>query len=400
MGKQIDIQHDHAIQTAGETVPTGYVGLLAKADGMYEKLPGESGAERKLFNEGGGGGIVIPKLKLQHGHFRAAGDPVKRRDNLYATWDADDDSFMDHNPEIWVFRRRNIARRKLVDEILDTELCLDPGCDDPGAWTLNAGISVEDSVIKFNNVEQGESAYMPLLSSLAWPYAWYEITFTVLNYLSGGIKAFYGDGFTDEITSNGTYTIRIRRKTAPIAFGFIAASVTDTSLNIDNVSFRWVSRYFDISYKKKWAHEPHENGVKYPGSNMWAGQTISEIASIQASGRQTEFELTAGRQEKQLVGIDPYEYYYGFDIATSQYVKLSDSTVASEMSGFKAAGTTNLSIGFRLAIVIDHPSIEGMKLIGDLSDPVYLRLHKIYDAWGVVLNAFNLRYKSNQIIFR
>ena len=400
MGKLIDIQHDHVIQTAGETVPAGYVGLLAKVDGLYEKLSGEDGAERKLFNEStGGGGITIPTLKLQTGHFRAAGDPVKRRDELYATWDAADESFLDHNPEIWVFRRRNIARRKLVSESLADELCLDLECEKPDAWTLNAGITVEDSVIKFQDVDDGESIYMGLLSSQAWPWAWYEITFTVKDYATGGVKAFYGDGFTEVINANGTYIRRIRRKGTPIAFGFIASG-SSTTLYIDNVSFKRVIRSFDISYKKKWAHEPHENGVKYPASSFWAGETTCEIASIEASGRQTEFELTAGKQVKQLIGIDPYEYFFGKEIATDEFIKLSDSTIASELSHFKAAGTSNLSIAFRLAIVIDHPTIEGQKFIGDLSDPVYLRLHKEYDAYNVNLVSFKLRYKANQIIFK
>lgn len=398
-GKPIDIQHNHKITTGAE-VPAGYVGLFAKADGLYEKLPGEGGAERKLYNEGGaGGGMFIPTLKLQHGHFRAAGDPAPRRDELYASWDSADESFLDYSPEIWVFRRRNNARRKLVSESLADELCIDPGCDDPGAWTLNAGITVADSAIKFQNVEQGESIYMSLFAGQAWPWAWYEITFTVSNYSGGAIKAFYGDSFTDLITSNGTYTIRIRREAPPAAFGYMAFGLS-TSLHIDDVSFKRVIRLFDSSLKKKWAHEPHLNGVKYPNSAFWAGETKCEIASIQATGRQTEFELTAAKREKQLIAIDPYEYFFGYEIATSQFIKLSDSTPASSISNFKAAGTTNLSIGFRFAIVIDHPAIEGAKLIGDLSDPVYLRLQKAYDRWGIALESFALRYRANQIILR
>lgn len=400
MAKRIDIQQNHAILTSGETVPAGYVGTFAKEDGMYEKL--SSGTERKLFNEGGSnGGIIIPRLKLQHGHFRAAGDPVKRRDELYATWDSDDDTFLNHNPEIWVFRRRNNARRKLVSESLGDELCTDPGCDDPGAWVTVGNVAVSDSKINFTNAAAGDLANHYLLSSLAHPYSWHELTFTVSGYLSGILKAFYTDSEQPvEITSNGTYSFRLRRTLPPAGISFVAYGASPTSLKIDNVSFKRVIRSFDIMLKKKWCHEPHLNGVKYPGSSFWAGETRCKIASIEATGRQTEFELTAGRNEKQLIDIDPYEYFFGYEIATSQLIKLSDSTLASSLSSFEAAGTSNLSIGFRLAIVIDHPAIEGAKLIGDLSDPVYLRLHKIYDAWNVNLVSFLLRYKSNQIILR
>ncbi len=50
--KPIDIQHNHVIVSAGETVAAGYVGLLAKVDGLYEILPG--GVERKLYNSNAG----------------------------------------------------------------------------------------------------------------------------------------------------------------------------------------------------------------------------------------------------------------------------------------------------------------------------------------------------------
>lgn len=62
MGKKIDIQHNHVIVSAGEEVPSGYVGLLAKADGLYERLPGASGAERKLYNESTSGGSSVTSV--------------------------------------------------------------------------------------------------------------------------------------------------------------------------------------------------------------------------------------------------------------------------------------------------------------------------------------------------
>lgn len=55
--KNIDTQHNHVIVAAGETVPAGYVGILAKADGLYEKLP--AGDENKLG--GGPGGASLWK---------------------------------------------------------------------------------------------------------------------------------------------------------------------------------------------------------------------------------------------------------------------------------------------------------------------------------------------------
>ncbi len=116
--KPIDIQHNHVIVSAGETVPAGYVGLLAKVDGMYEKLPGE--AERKLYNPGGGStGIVIPKLQLRPFSYKVHEDifpnePFSFSDKLYIKWEALDIQFLDYNPEVWLFCYKNARKKKVV----------------------------------------------------------------------------------------------------------------------------------------------------------------------------------------------------------------------------------------------------------------------------------------------
>lgn len=402
-GKPIDIQHNHKITTGAE-VPAGYVGLFAKADGLYEKLPGEGGAERKLYNEstgGVGGGIGIPQLKIAFGHYRAAGDPVRRRDDLWCYWDQADESFLDYNPEVWVFRRRNNLRRKLVSETLSDELCGDPGCDDPGAWTFIGDVGISSSQIYFDNAAYGALAAHYLSTYVAHPYSWYELSFTVSEYEGGIIRASYGNGHSVDITGNGTYTFRLRRtdpNTPAIAFASYGTNPGGTTLKIDDVSFRRVIRSFNLSHKKKWSHEPHLNGVKYPGSAFWAGEINCDVEEISASGRHTEFELTAGRAEKQLIGLDPYEYIYARSKSTSEFFKLSDETEVSDIESLKAAGSGTLSIGFRLAVVIDHPTIEGAKIMGDLSDPIYLRAQTAM--FGIDIVSLLLRYRPNQIIIR
>lgn len=348
----------------------------------------------------GSNGIVIPTLKMSFGHYRAAGDPVTRRDNLYALWDADDDTFLQHNPEIWTFRKRNNFRRELVNENLGDELCLDPVCEKPEAWIIVGSIAVTDGVIAFTNAAEGDTIAQILSTSLALPWAWYELTFTVSGYLSGAIKAYYSNGVSPEITANGTYTFRLRRTSQNAGISFTAYG-TSTSLRIDNISFKRVWREFNLFHKKKWAHEPHLNGVKFPESNFWAGQTVCKVAAIQAAGRNTEFELTADRNEKQLIELDPYEYIYAQHKVTDQFFKLSDSTDLSTIKALEAAGRGTLSIGFRFAIVIDHPSVPGEKLIGDLSDEVFLRAK--YMTNGYTPPSFLsllLRYRSNAIILR
>lgn len=395
MGKRVGIQHDFAVLTAGELPAVGHVGLFARADGLYEKLNG--GQENKLS----GGGIVIPRLQMSFGHFRAAGDPVAVRDSLYAQWDSADLSFLQYNPEIWSFRKRNNFRRKLISEYLGEELCLDPECEKPEAWVVTGNVEVDGGVIAFTNAAGGDSIAQILSTSTAIPWAWYELTFTISGYSSGIIRASYSNGVSTDITADGTYTIRLRRTSANPGISFTAYGASTTTLRIDDVSFKRVYREFDLSHKKKWAHEPHENGAKYPNSNFWAGQTVCKVASIQASGRQTEFPLTAARGEKQLIELDPYEYIYAQSKATNEFFKLSDSTNLSTIKALEAAGRGTLSIGFRFAIVIDHPLVAGHKLIGDLSDEVFLRA--IYTADGYVpptILSLILRYRSNAILLR
>lgn len=390
--------------------------VLLKGEPGIEQEPGQVESKMKvgdgvtswsglpyLTGSGGTGeSIQIPTLKLAYGHFRAAGTPPKRSEDLYASWDAADESFLAHNPEIWVFRQRNNFRRKLVSETLGVNICTDPGCDDPGAWERSGDVVIEGSHMMFIDTGEGDSMTHLMATSVAVPYAWFEITFTVSGYVSGAIRVFYGNGVTPAISANGTYTYRIRRTSPSVASQAdltFAAEQAGTTLRVDNIFFQRVIRAFDLSHKKKWAHEPHLNGVKYPGSKFYAGETVCKVEAIATPGRQTEFELTSARGEKQLIGLDPYEYFYAQHLKTNEYFKLSDATDTAIIKQIEAAGRKTLSIGFRFAIVIDHPLVEGAKLIGDLSDIVYLRAKTALSTpMGMV--SLLLRYRSNAIILR
>lgn len=345
--------------------------------------------------------VAIPRLKMSFGHYRAAGDPVKKRDELFAEWDADDISFLQYNPEIWTFRKRNNFRRELVSESLGDELCLDPECERPETWTTVGSVAVADGVIAFINAAYGDTIAQILSTSTAIPWAWYELTFTVSGYVKGHIKAFYSNGVSAEVNANGTYTFRLRRTAQNAGIAFTAYGASGTTLRIANVSFKRVWRQFNLSHKKKWAHEPHLNGIKFPESKYWAGETKCKVAAIEATGRHTEFELTAARNEKQLIELDPYEYIYAQHKVTDQFFKLSDSTDLSTIKALEIAGKSTLSVGFRFAIVIDHPGVEGEKLIGELSDEVFLRPR--YTTNGLtppLMLSLIFRYRSNAIIFR
>jgi len=60
--KKIDIQHNHVVVAAGELVPAGYIGLFAKADGLYEILP--SGVNRRLYSEAQSG--IIEDMPFEY----------------------------------------------------------------------------------------------------------------------------------------------------------------------------------------------------------------------------------------------------------------------------------------------------------------------------------------------
>jgi hypothetical protein len=129
---------------------------------------------------------------------------------------------------------------------------------------------------------------------------------------------------------------------------------------------------------KKYIHTPHLNGSKYPNSSYYGGGINSFVSEIQNTGVHTEFLLddisgtTSNHRFK--IPIDPYDWFYMFDYFNSY--KLNDS-LPLENSGFyiKVLGRKkNISFPFKLSIVIDDPSGGQQKIIGPLSDKIFLRL--------------------------
>jgi len=123
---------------------------------------------------------------------------------------------------------------------------------------------------------------------------------------------------------------------------------------------------------QKWTHEPHLQGVKYSGSSYYSGSINCPVSEIDAAGRHTEFELIAtGSSYKMNIPLDPYDYIYGKSGAT--WMKLSDGI---SLSGIKITGRKRRkSLPLRFAIAIDNPDVtaKNPKIIGELSDIVYLR---------------------------
>lgn len=407
--KQTIIPLGHFCYIAWRNAPGDGFTLVPNFDRTYEAIlvthnqittPVEANFEGLWRYRKVNGGVVIPKLNVSIAQYRVAGEPILRRDNVLVWWDADDDTFMQHNPEIWVFRKRNNLRRKLVSEVLGDEICSDPGFDNPAVWNSSSvNVQVFLSELHFDNAEAGEYVVYDAGYNLVVPYMWHELTFEVKNYVSGSIIASLTDGQSEEISANGVYTFRLRRSQQGAEIRFTAVGAGTTLMAIDNVSLKKIIRSFDISHKKKWCHEPHLNGIKYPGSAYWAGETNCKVAEIAEAGRNTEFTLYTGRNGITEVGIDPYEYFYAYHDTSETYYKLSDTSELDQIRFIEAAGSSRLSVGFRLAIVIDHPAVPGAKLIGELSDSFYLRA-MIMRFSNQVIRSLLLRYRMNQIILK
>lgn len=241
-----------------EDTPSGFVGFAAKADGLYRKLPG--GSEKRLLVDGdvtgGGGSIEIPKLQLESGRifFSEVGE-YAITDTLRCFWQGNNREFLNHNPEIWLFRYKRNSRKTITAD-----------------------------------------------------------------------------------------------------------------------------QYF-IKKSKKWAHPPHLNGLKYGSSNFFTGPIRHKVASIASYGYHTEFAMTnLNALSKMVIPVNEFEFVYGTDNNNIAYLLNASSFFDWDKSRIRFVTKpqqthSNLSLAFRFAIVIDNPNDENCpKLIGELSDPVYLIL--------------------------
>ncbi len=111
--------------------------------------------------------------------------------------------------------------------------------------------------------------------------------------------------------------------------------------------------------KKKWTHEPHLNGVKFPDSKYYGGT---------AKNRNTEWALTAGEKEKQLVPFDMFTYFKPLLAADTDYDAITVLWISAYGKPRRGSLTSNQA--FRIAIVIDNPDSDSddPKLIGPMSD--------------------------------
>ncbi|KAF0203154.1 MAG: hypothetical protein FD170_1426 [Bacteroidetes bacterium] len=340
--------------------------------------------------------IIIPRLKLESGLFQASVEGMPRRDVMKTWWESSNLRFLDYNPEVWLFKRKNYSRRKLISETLGNEI-FGTGFSIPEQWECSEGVTVGGSM-RF--IEASAGSYGTRTNTILIRYRYYEVAFEISEFVSGSIVMSFGNFVDEPRSGNGIFRVRVKATNFDPQFTFTCGK--GTSLQITMVSVKQYIRYFDKTLKKRWSHEPHLNGSKYPGSNFYTGETSSEVAELAETGRHTEFELTALLpRQKMIVPINQYEYYHAHSISQGRRVMLSDETDLTDLTNLKCSGKQNLSTSFKLAIVIDNPDTASpvKKIIGDLSDEFWIRTNQsVAHLAPYTINSIMFRYRYNAVI--
>lgn len=343
--------------------------------------------------------VIIPTLKLESGLFRDSTSMIPGRvDTLKCWWESDNLRFLEYNPEVWLFKRKSYSRRKLISETLGNEMIVN-GFTYASTWVCGENVSIADNAMIFSNAVVGN--YGALLSPAFVRHRYYEVSFEVIEMEAGSsVMVSLGNDQGDVISENGVYSKRMQRTNETDEFKFTCVSNGD--FKIINVSVKQWIRYFDKQLKKRWAHESHLNGIKYPGSNFYTGETSSEVTELAATGRHTEFPLTAfATRQKMILPLNQYEYFHAYSISKNRRVMLSDETDLSDINDLKCAGEQNLSTAFKIAIVIDNPDTSSpvKKIIGDMSETFYIRTQVMYKGISpYTLDVLMFRYRYNAII--
>jgi len=128
---------------------------------------------------------------------------------------------------------------------------------------------------------------------------------------------------------------------------------------------------------KKYVHTPHLNGIKYPNSNYYSGKIDSVVTEIKNNGVNTEWEFlnisgSTINNNSFVIPINIYDWFYVQTI--NGYELCDDNTVIGGTTKIKVLGRKKtISFPFKLAIAIDNPNGSNQKIIGNLSDRLYLR---------------------------
>jgi len=122
---------------------------------------------------------------------------------------------------------------------------------------------------------------------------------------------------------------------------------------------------------KKMVHPPHLNGIKYPGSNFYAGTSVNYFDKPY----ETEFSFNATPDNFFEVPIKIQDFFYKID-NKGHFSAVERDTRLRRQFNYYASGSSNQSIVAALAIVINNPnvSVNNPKIIGQFSNLFDMRI--------------------------
>ena len=209
----------------------------------------------------------------------------------------------------------------------------------------------------------------------------------ILDLASGGtsisIPRLLLQGFNVKNTSIGTgqYSLRdtLRVKWTGTDTEFLSLNPEIWMFNYNSYAQRkqYNGGTYHISKRnKKWKHEPHLKGIKFPNGAFYSGQVVGHFAPfVNDDGRHTEFPFSNTPDVWFNVDVDIYEWVFGKLIPTENFIKMDDDSVINNLFADIQCRHHKLSEVFRFAIVIDNPDTQAInpKIIGMLSDEICIK---------------------------
>ena len=209
----------------------------------------------------------------------------------------------------------------------------------------------------------------------------------ILDLASGGtsisIPKLLLQGFNVKNTSIGTglYSLRdtLRAKWTGTDTAFLSLNPEIWMFNYNSYAQRktYNGGAYSISKRnKKWKHEPHLKGIKFPNGAFYSGQVVGHFAPfVNDYGRHTEFPFSNTPDTWFNVDVDIYEWVFGKLIPTENFIKMDDYSVINNLFSGIQCRRHMVSEVFRFAIVIDNPDTQAInpKIIGVLSDEICIK---------------------------
>ena len=330
-----------------------------------------------------GSEIIIPELKIHATNTRVLTGSFRVRDYLMGRWHQVNEEFLNHNPEIWVFRyNSNRKSLKNTPPVTGTNLITDGAFNTGTGWNPVGGYISGGFFNCLDTFLFGTDLLIYTTALTAGKY--YRVKFDMAYHTMGTVRLVFCGHYPPSLhaNTNGTYTAYIYVPAGNVdnTLRFQVGSETDNScyFSIDNVEVLEMQPDWTQKIVKKVKHEPHFNGSKYPGSAWYTGSITCVCAEIEAQGRKTEFPFS------EIVNADISGNIFEIPIDAWDYIWIDiegiGNTVLSDDADFNAGAIEyaggGKSISFAFAIVIDNPdpAAANPKIIGPMSEYFIMKM--------------------------